>query len=91
MQRNQEIAVKSKLKKKKTTTLKIKPTMVVPVLRKDGCFKPFAASISFLLHKSKLNPPFGGISIAAFDIFTYCSSKSTRGNNINNQKKLLKS
>lgn len=45
-------------------TLNTKPTIVVPVFRNDGGFRPLPASISFLRHKSKLNPPFGGTSIA---------------------------
>lgn len=60
--------------KKKTRpkrTWKTKPTMVVPVLRNEGAFRPFSASMLFLLHKSKLNPPFGGPSIVSFDILNY--------------------
>lgn len=60
-----------------TRTSKIKPTIVVPVLRKDGGLNPLLESISFLLQWSKLNPPFIGTSTAAWDILQYIARPNT--------------
>jgi len=43
-------------------TLKTKPTIVVPVFKKVGAFRPLFSSIAFLRHRSKLKPPMGGRS-----------------------------
>jgi hypothetical protein len=41
-------------------TEKTRPTIVVPVFLKTGILRPVFSSISFLAHRSKLNPPLAG-------------------------------
>lgn len=81
---------KAKLANYKYITWKIRPTIVVPVLRKDGSGTPFLESISFRLHKSKLNPHLGGTSTAAWAIFN-STNEPTHPRKINRWKKLIHS
>lgn len=67
---------KKKLWENENHTLKIKPTMVVPVFKKEGALSPFCVSISFLLQRSKLNPPFAETSTVDCDIWLPYKNKS---------------